>query len=339
MKNRWYFVFTALIVFTLIASSFVPARAATVSVIDFEGLAEGAIVGSVSYGAGISGDPISGSVAVYGSNPFFPNTNAAMIFDSACPGGCSGQDNDLFWPHLGKTLIVSEDMDSSDPDDSDSPFQYFTFNYAGFGTGKVTVDSMVFGDVESVEAGGTIKLYGDGILLATVAIPVVGEGLDGVLTIGVAGVDFMRVNLKGSAAIDNIKIISDEPPPPPPPGEDGCTPGYWKNHPKAWAATGYTTSMTVEDVFDVPDAFNLDSKTLLQALSFLGGPYKLGSARTLLRAATAAVLNAAHPDVDYPLSAADIISQVNTALLGTRAQMLALKDTLDMYNNLGCTIN
>jgi hypothetical protein len=339
MRNKLSIIFSALVVFALISSTFVPAQAAMVSTIDFEGLAEGAIVSNVSYGAGISGDPVSGSVAVYGSNPFFPNTNAAMIFDSACPGGCSGQDNDLYWPNLGKTLIVSEDMDSSDPDDSDSPFQYFTFDYASFGPGKVTVDSIVFGDVESVEAGGTVKLYGDSVLLATVTIPVSGNNVEATLPIGVAGVDFMRVNLKGSAAIDNIKIIVDEPPPPPPPGEEGCTPGYWKNHPKAWAPTGYTTTMTVEDVFDVPDAFNLDSKTLLQALSFQGGPYKLGAARTLLRIATAAVLNAAHPDVDYPLTAADIISQVNAALLGTRGQMLTLKDTLDMYNNLGCPIN
>jgi hypothetical protein len=336
MKTKLNILVSALVVFALISSIYVPAQAAMVSTIDFEGLAEGAIVGTVTYGAGISGDPISGSVAVYGYNPFFPNANAAMIFDSACPGGCSGQDNDLYWPDLGKTLIVSEDMDSGDPDDSDSPLQYFTFDYANLGPGKVTVDSIVFGDVESVESGGTVKLYGNSILLATVVIPVTGDNVAATLTIGVAGVDFMRVDLNGSAAIDNIKISVDEPPPP---GEEGCTPGYWKNHPKAWAATGYTTTMTVEDVFDVPDAFNLDSKTLLQALSFLGGPYKLGASRILLRAATAAVLNAAHPDVDYPLTDAEIISQVNTALSGTRAQMLALKTTLDMYNNLGCPIN
>jgi hypothetical protein len=89
----------------------------------------------------------------------------------------------------------------------------------------------------------------------------------------------------------------------------------------------------------VPDAFNLDSKTLLQALSFKGGPDKLGAALILLRAATAAVLNAAHPDVDYPLTSADVISQVNTALLGNRAQMLTIAKNLDMFNNLGCPIN
>jgi hypothetical protein len=26
----------------------------------------------------------------------------------------------------------------------------------------------------------------------------------------------------------------DPPPPPPPPGDDGCTPGYWKNHVENW---------------------------------------------------------------------------------------------------------
>jgi len=50
-------------------------------------------------------------------------------------------------------------------------------------------------------------------------------------------------------------------------------------------------------------------------------------------------LNATHPEVDYPLTADEINTQVNTALLGTRAQMLALKSTLAMYNNLGCPTN
>jgi hypothetical protein len=129
---RHLFTISMILALTLVA--IVPASAASVSVIDFEGLAEGAIVSSVAYGAGISGDPVSGSVSVYGHNPVFAGTNAAMIFDAACPGGCSGQDQDLFNAAQGKVLIVSEDLDQTDPDDSDSPGQNFRFNFSGFAT-------------------------------------------------------------------------------------------------------------------------------------------------------------------------------------------------------------
>jgi hypothetical protein len=312
----------------------VPAQAASVATINFEGLAEGTIVSSVSSGNGISGDVFSGSVAVFGVNPNNPVKNAAMIFDGTCAGGCTGGDNDLNFPALGNILIVSEDWDQSDPDDADLEGAYFTFDYSGFGTGKVTVQSLVVGDVESIESDGNIKLFSGGSLLKTVSIPVTGNGNYTTLSIGVSGVDFMRVNLKGSVAIDNIKVKADEPP-----GDDGCTPGYWKNHPAAWNATSYSRSQTLESVFNVPNKFNLDDKTLLQALKFKGGRWKLGAARILLRHATAAVLNASHPGVTYPMTTSEIISKVNTALTGSRSQMLTLKKTLDKNNNLGCPLN
>lgn len=311
-----------------------PAQASSSATINFEGLAEGAIISSVSSGNGISGDTFSGSVKVFGSNPLFPGVNAAMIFDGTCAGGCSGGDNDLNFPALGNILIVSEDLDQSDPDDADLKGAYFTFDYSGFGPGKVTVQSLVVGDVESSESNGNVKLFGGGVLLATVPIPVTGDGNYTTLAIGVSGVDFMRVNLKGSVAVDNVKVKADEPP-----GDDGCTPGYWKNHPAAWNATPYSRSQTLESVFNVPNKFNLDNKTLLQALKFKGGPKKLGAARILLRHATAAVLNASHPGVSYPMTSSEIISNVNTALTGSRGQMLNLKKTLDKNNNLGCPLN
>ena len=91
------------------------------TVIDFEGLAEGDIPDILRNGAGISGDVIDGDVSVFGSNPDFPDTNTAMIFDATCVEGCSGGDDDLHFPELGNGLIISEDLDSSDPDDADGP--------------------------------------------------------------------------------------------------------------------------------------------------------------------------------------------------------------------------
>jgi hypothetical protein len=58
----------------------------------------------------------------------------------------------------------------------------------------------------------------------------------------------------------------------PPPAFEGCTPGFWKQeqHFDSWA--GFTMNQTLESVFEVPDSFGLDNATLLQALSFKGGP-------------------------------------------------------------------
>jgi len=108
----------------------------------------------------------------------------------------------------------------------------------------------------------------------------------------------------------------------------------------SWAATGFSPNQTLESVFDVPDSFGLDNKTLLQALSFKGGSGTTAGARILLRTAVAALLNSASPDVDYPLTTAQVIAEVNAALAsGDRSTMLALAAQLDTFNNLGCPLN
>jgi hypothetical protein len=125
-----------------------------------------------------------------------------------------------------------------------------------------------------------------------------------------------------------------------PPGQEGCTPGFWKQpqHLDAWV--GFSPSQTLESVFDVPDAFGLDDVTLLAALDFEGGPTTADAAEVLLRQAVAALLNAASPDVDYPLTVAEIIAQVNAALAsGDRATILALAEELDTFNNLFCPLD
>src|SRR3990172_8336971 len=95
MKTLSVKLFSGLLALVLVASTFAPASANPGSTFDFEGLAEGAFVNSVASGAGISGDPVDGSVAVFAYNPFFPGVNAAMIFDATCNGGCSGGADDL----------------------------------------------------------------------------------------------------------------------------------------------------------------------------------------------------------------------------------------------------
>ena len=124
------------------------------------------------------------------------------------------------------------------------------------------------------------------------------------------------------------------------PKQEGCTPGYWKQpqHLDSW--TGYSPDQTLESVFDVPDAFGLDDVTLLAALSFHGGPTTAAAAQILLRQAVAAILNAANSEVDYSLTEAEIIAEVNAALAsGDRATILALAEQLDRLNNRGCPLD
>ena len=124
------------------------------------------------------------------------------------------------------------------------------------------------------------------------------------------------------------------------PGVEGCSPGYWKNHADSWAATGYATSQVVQTVFNAAVLYpSLGFATLQQGLSFGGGSGAEGGARILLRAGIAALLNAAHPDVGYPRSSADVLAQVNAALASqSRNVMLALATSLDVDNNLGCPL-
>ena len=78
-----------------------------------------------------------------------------------------------------------------------------------------------------------------------------------------------------------------------------------------------------------------ETDTLITALNYKGGDGISGMAQTLLRAAVAAILNSAHPEISYPIAVGDIIIQVNAALASNnRTQMEDLKDQYDYYNNL-----
>ena len=123
-------------------------------------------------------------------------------------------------------------------------------------------------------------------------------------------------------------------------GDQGCTPGYWKNHTDSWPATGYSTSQTVSSVFGQATLYTAGVSSLLSALNFAGGAGLEGAAEILLRAATAALLNASHPNVSYPRSPSGVIGDVNGALASqNRDGMLTLAAALDADNNRGCPLN
>ena len=86
-------------------------------------------------------------------------------------------------------------------------------------------------------------------------------------------------------------------------GDEGCSQGYWKNHLNSWSQTDYDPDDEYEDVFGVDY-----DKTLLEALESGGGGEK-----ALGRQAVAALLNAAHPDIDYFYSEKEVIHIVQDA--------------------------
>jgi hypothetical protein len=123
-------------------------------------------------------------------------------------------------------------------------------------------------------------------------------------------------------------------------GGEGCTPGYWKNHLEAWAVTGFSPNQALSTVFSPTGLGTLGSSTLLQALNFGGGSTLTAKKQILLRIAVASLLNSAHPGVDFSLTAAQVISQVNAALESNNATTIeTLKNQLDTANNSGCPLN
>ncbi len=107
-----------------------------------------------------------------------------------------------------------------------------------------------------------------------------------------------------------------------PPGGQGCTPGYWKNHEEAWAATGYAPTDDLDATFSV-DLFD-PNITLLEAVNARGG----GNNR-LARHGTAALLSAAHPGVGYPYSPEEVIAFVQ----------MGNADVLEQANELFCPLD
>lgn len=113
-------------------------------------------------------------------------------------------------------------------------------------------------------------------------------------------------------------------------GFQGCTPGFWKNSPGSWPPTGYATTDLYNTIFGV-SAFS-SNPTLMQALSTGGG-----GAIALGRASTAALLAAAHPNVNYPLTTSQIITLVQAAF-ASGGNIASTATLLDGYNNASCPL-
>ena len=118
-------------------------------------------------------------------------------------------------------------------------------------------------------------------------------------------------------------------------GGEGCTPGAWKNRLLRLERWPVADETPVSDVWSVPS--EIESATLLDALHFGGGPTFTDKVRILLRAATAAYLNA--HTIEYDLTAQEIVDKVEAAIAsGDADAVIALAEELDRFNNQDCPI-
>ncbi|TYA52318.1 hypothetical protein [Formosa maritima] len=193
-----------------------------ITVINFDGFSAGEIVSEVSPNG------CSGSIAIMAVNPDFPGMNTAMIFDSSNP---TGNDFDLGTPNemyggpgissdgprpsndvpLGNVLIISEDMDSSDPDDSARNGTRFELDFSGYGNGMVTLHSFDMLDLEPVDSSGlptVITLYdGSNNILLQHELPYGFDNEKQLIDLeSTSGVVRMVLEMNNSGAIDNIRL-------------------------------------------------------------------------------------------------------------------------------------
>ena len=181
-----------LVLIPLVLASITVANSAT---IDFETFSPGDIV---------TGETISGVILnVEPRGTTNGEIRELMIFDGTCSGSmssCSGNDQDLFFPNFGNILIISEDNNSNDPDDS---------AFGGDIIFSFTTDAFNISiDVLDVENGGPnenwVSAYLDGQLVDRIFVFSGDNEFDTATFASDLIADQIIVHLHGSGAVDNL---------------------------------------------------------------------------------------------------------------------------------------
>ncbi len=184
-------------------------------IIDFEAFNTGDIVSEI-----FIMDPFE-NAQVAGITMKFPDNNAAMIFDSSNP---TGGDFDIGTPNaiyggpgigdgdisndtaLGNVLILSEDLDASDPDDIFEVGASFIFDFSANDT--VILNAFDILDIEASSNPTVVILYDleENILFSTEVTPGGDNSKTTVDLENTSGVVFMEIIMNSSGAIDNIAL-------------------------------------------------------------------------------------------------------------------------------------
>ncbi len=101
-------------------------------------------------------------------------------------------------------------------------------------------------------------------------------------------------------------------------GKEACSQGFWKNNSEDWGPAGYSRDDVLLEAFGVTDLSSPEipagfdpGLTMMQALQNTGGSFN----QTLIQG-VGALLNAAHPGVDFPLRAVDVQAAMQAAFAG-----------------------
>ena len=126
-----------------------------------------------------------------------------MIFDTANP---TGRDRDLATDTQGSVLIISEDNDSSDPDDEAHGGEIqFRFDYPAYIKDITVVDA---------EHGGVIYAFdADGAWIGDFTIPTGANGAVRTFALDFDDVSELVVELETSGAVDDLRYLPGSPDP------------------------------------------------------------------------------------------------------------------------------
>lgn len=119
----------------------------------------------------------------------------------------------------------------------------------------------------------------------------------------------------------------------------GCSPGYWKQkqHLDSWGATSFQPTDEFNRVFGVTQYVKRNGTpyTLLEVVQTLNGNGDPISTNLGFHA-VAALLNSAHPAVNFGYTSGELITLFQSNYLTNPEK---LKNSLDMLNNRGCPLN
>ncbi len=184
-------------------------------VIDFENYTAGDIVSEITFTSPFENVMVAGITTAHASQ------NAAMIFDSSNP---SGGDFDLGTPNeqyggpgigaggasndtaLSNVLILSEDLDSTDPDDILEIGASFLFDFSA--NESVTLNNFDILDIEASSNATIVSLFDvDLNLLLSKEVMSGGDNSKVLVDLeNTSEVAYMEIVMNNSGAIDNIAI-------------------------------------------------------------------------------------------------------------------------------------
>ncbi|MEQ8975974.1 MAG: PEP-CTERM sorting domain-containing protein [Coleofasciculus sp. C1-SOL-03] len=186
---------------TLLGVATLHANPAQAAIVNFSEFSEGQIVTDETTDQGVT----------FSVSPEGNSSRELMIFDSTCDGGpasnCTGGDDDLFFENqFGNVLIISEDNDSTDPDDSvDGGLITFHFPQAIF------LKSIAYLDGDE-NTPATFTTFNGNTQVDSLSD--VGAGDNQFITVdGFSNTKVTRleVDLPGSGAIDDVTYAVPEP--------------------------------------------------------------------------------------------------------------------------------